>query len=329
MADQFRVGMIGTGRIAQTYLSNWGKVEGAELAAVCDVDAGLVQSATEAYGCTGYSNYKEMIAREKLDGVVVCTPPVTHREFVTDSLESGLHVLCEKPIAISSQDLSEMYKTAGTQNRRLMMASKFRYVEDVAAARSLIKSGVLGKPVLLNNTFANWLDVRERWNSKREIGGGGVLIDNGTHSVDITRFLLGSITEVHAYEGPRVQPIEVEDTCHVSFRTESDAIGTIDLSWSIHKELDSYVDIFGTEGMLSLGWRGARYRQNHSKSWVEFGSGYDKNLAFQSQLTNFVGFCRGTEDPRITEVDAKASVYAIEAAYQSTTTGCWQKVVQD
>ena len=236
-------------------------------------------------------------------------------------------MLCEKPIATSSEDLAAMLDAAVRADRRLMMASKFRYVDDTAAARSLIKAGILGRPVLLENTFANWLDVRSRWNADPKIAGGGVLIDNGTHSVDISRFLLGPITEVMAYHGPRVQEIEVEDTSHLSFRSESGATGTIDLSWSIHKERSSYIDVYGTEGMMSLGWKRSRYRQHHSNSWVDFGSGYDKNAAFRSQLANFVGHCRRGEAPRITTEDARASVAVIEAAYASARSGSWQTVV--
>ncbi len=329
MGQKFRVGMIGSGRIAQTYLQNWGEIEEAELVAVCDVEPELVSAATEAYKCGGYGDYKEMLDKESLDGVVVCTPPSTHKDIVLDAIGRGLHVLCEKPIATSTDDIREMLKTAREHDRRLMMASKFRYVEDVAAARSLIKSGILGQPVRLENTFANFLDVRQRWNSKKDVAGGGVLIDNGTHSVDISRFLLGPITEVMAYHGPKMQDIEVEDTSHLSFRVGSGTTGTIDLSWSIHKELSSYVDIFGTEGMMSLGWKGSRYRQNHSNEWVEFGGGYQKNAAFQSQLHNFIATCRGTEAPRITDEDALASVLVIEAAYRSTAEGSWQKVPQE
>lgn len=161
------------------------------------------------------------------------------------------------------------------------------------------------------------------------MAGGGVLIDNGTHSVDIARFVLGPITDVSAYHGPKIQPIEVEDTSHLSFRSASGATGMIDLSWSIHKELPSYVEIWGTEGMLSLGWKESRYRQNHQTSWVKFGSGYDKNAAFQAQLANFIAHCNGKEGPRISTEDALASVLVIEAAYASAEDGCWRRVPQE
>ncbi|MEM7024198.1 MAG: hypothetical protein AAF637_16650 [Pseudomonadota bacterium] len=129
-----------------------------------------------------------------------------------------------------------------------------------------------------------------------------------------------------AHHGRKVQAIEVEDTSHVAFRSECGATGTIHLSWSIHKEQPTYIDVYGTEGMLSLGWKGSRYRQHHSNTWVDFGNGYDKNRAFQNQLTNFVGVCQGNDSPRITEADARASVQVIEAAYRSASDGSWQSL---
>ena len=329
MSNPFRLGIIGTGRIAQTYLANLNEVSGLDLVAVCDTEPAVVAASAEAYGCKSYTDPKALLTSEGLDGVVIATPPVTHKEIAIEAFRNGAHVLCEKPVAISGADIREMQMQAREHGRRLMMASKFRYVDDVSKARSIVQAGILGAPVRFENTFANWLDVRERWNSKREIAGGGVLIDNGTHSVDIARFILGPITDVSAYHGPKIQAIEVEDTSHLSFRSASGATGMVDVSWSIHKELSSYVEIWGTEGMLSLGWRESKYRQNHQTTWVQFGNGYDKNLAFRSQLDNFVNHCAGKEPARISSDDALASVLVIEAAYQSADDGSWRKVPQE
>jgi len=193
----------------------------------------------------------------------------------------------------------------------------------------LIRAGILGTPVFFENTFASWLDVSKRWNADPKVSGGGVLIDNGTHSIDIARYLLGPITEVMAWQGRQVQTIPVEDTAHISLRAGDGVTGTIDLSWSVQKDRESYVDVYGTEGMLSIGWRGSRYRQNRATSWVAFGKGYDKLASFCGQLRNFIGCCRGAEAPLITSEDAVASVCAIEAAYASVKAGAWRPVAAD
>lgn len=327
MPDKFRVAVIGTGRIAQTHLQACRAVENVEVCAVADTDAEVARAAAEAAGCKAYPGHAPLLAAEKkLDAAIVCTPPAFHAAIVKDCFAAGLHVLVEKPVAVSSAEVRAMLAAANAAGRVLMMASKFRYTEDMIAARALIRSGILGTVVEIENAFASWLDVTKRWNADPAVSGGGVLIDNGTHSVDITRYLVGPITEILAWRGRQVQPIPVEDTAHLALRTADGVSGHLDLSWSVTKERETYVEVYGTEGTLSVGWRGSRYRQNRAPQWVPFGKGYDKLASFAAQLRNFVGTARGQEAPLITGEDALASVLAIETATATFKTGAWQKV---
>ncbi len=168
--------------------------------------------------------------------------------------------------------------------------------------------------------------MSNRWNSDPAISGGGVLIDNGTHSVDIIRYFLGRIADVQAVEGKRIQGLAVEDTVRVFVRTASDVLGTIDLSWSINKELDTYVNIYGSNGSIRLGWQRSEYRQTSSKDWIAFGNGYQKVDALRGQLDNFCRALSGSEPLRITAEDAIASVAAVEAAYESLTNSRWNPI---
>jgi len=261
--------------------------------------------------------------------------PVVSEELVFDGGNVRINFISRevrvrgKPVHLTPKEFNLLGVLARNAGRVLMMASKFRYTDDMIAARSLVRAGILGTVVHFENTFAGWLDVTKRWNADPAVSGGGVLIDNGTHSVDIARYLLGPVAEVLAWHGPRVQDIPVEDTTHLSLRTASGVTGTVDLSWSMHKERESYVDVFGTEGVLSVGWKRSRYRQNRAPDWVTFGKGYDKLGSFVAQLRNFAGCVRGGEQPLITGEDALASVQVIETAYASEQAGCWRPVPRD
>ena len=134
-------------------------------------------------------------------------------------MEQGVHVLCEKPLAISTEEAIRMADTAERCQVVFSMGSKFRFVADVQKAREIIDSGILGDIILYENTFAGFCDMSKRWNSQPAISGGGVLIDNGTHSVDILRYLLGNITELQVVEGRRIQNLPVEDTALLFART--------------------------------------------------------------------------------------------------------------
>ena len=216
-----------------------------------------------------------------------------------------------------------MLEAAQAQGVLLSMGSKFRYVDDVVRAKSLVASGILGEIVRLENVFTSRVDMAPRWNSDPVRSGGGVLIDNGTHSVDIMRYFLGPLAEVHAVEGKNVQGLLVEDTARLFVKSHSGIMGSVDLSWSINKELDWYVNIYGSLGTIQIGWKLSRYKVSSGREWVTFGNGYDKVQAFRDQVANFARAIRGTEALRITWEDAVASVEVVEAAYQSLRASAW------
>jgi predicted dehydrogenase len=318
--------LIGCGRISQTHLQAIAAVPECKLTGVADIRELAARSVANQFGCKTCTDYRQVIDRNNVDAVVICTPPNTHAEIATFFLGNGIHVLCEKPLAVEAQDAERIVKEAEDNDCLIMMASKFRYVDDVIKAKGIVESGILGDVILFENVFCSKVDMRDRWNSKKEIAGGGVLIDNGSHSVDIARFLLGTIVKVQAEEGKRVQKLDVEDTVRLCFRTQSDTMGAVDLSWSIHKEQESYIDLFGTEGVLSLGWKGSKYRQSEKMNWIDFGKGYDKLSAFLGQVRNFLGAIKGKEMPLINSKDSLESVKVIAAAYKSLSMNKWVKV---
>jgi predicted dehydrogenase len=207
------------------------------------------------------------------------------------------------------------------------MASKFRFVDDVIEARRLIQSGAIGEPIIFENAFTSHVDMSGRWNSDPDVSGGGVLIDNGTHSADIVRYLMGPVTEVMAIEGKRIQHLAVEDTAKMFLRTTDGVMASVDLSWSLDKSLEHFIWVYGTEGELRVGWRESSLRSHTGDSeWKVFGSGYAKIPCMQAQLRNLCGALRDQEDLIITAEDALSSVGVIEAAYRSLPTSEWRSV---
>lgn len=321
-----RFGLIGTGRIAESYVQAFEGIEEAFIAAVADVRPEAARAVAERLGCPSYPSHTAMAAAGPLDAVVVCTPPVTHPDISIHFLRRRVHVLCEKPLSIDSHSARLMAHAAHRTGAVLTMASKFRYVEDVVHARRLVESGVIGEIVQAENSFTARTDMSARWSSEPALSGGGVLIDNGTHSVDLLRFFLGPLVDVQVVEGPRSQGLAVEESVHLFVRNAGGALGSIDLSWSLGKETESYLTLYGTEGILHVGWRESRYRRTASPDWISFGTGYDKVQAFRAQIANFVRTIRGEEEPRITLEDALASVEVVEAAYRALDGSRWTAV---
>jgi predicted dehydrogenase len=126
-------------------------------------------------------------------------------------------------------------------------------------------------------------------------------------------------------EGLRVQPLPVEDTARLFVRSAAGVMGSVDLSWSINKELDWYVKIYGSRGTINIGWAQSRIKRAGAE-WEVFGSGYDKVQAFTAQVANVARAVRGEEALLITADDAIASVEVIEAAYRSMRAAPWTGV---
>jgi predicted dehydrogenase len=170
--------------------------------------------------------------------------------------------------------------------------------------------------------------MSKRWNSDKEIAGGGVLIDNGTHSVDIIRYFLGPITEVLALETSGTQNLVVDENVKLLARTKTGVVASVDLTWGINKELPNFISVYGTNGTLHIGWRESKYKLNSSPDWTIFGTGYDKVQAFRSKIENFRNAIVDGEELLTKPDDALASVEVIEASYKSLTQNLWQRVVE-
>ena len=321
-----RLAAIGCGGIASAYLSALAGIEELVLSAAVDVDAGRREAVSRTYGVPAVADVDTLLREHKPHAALLMTPPSTHEELALKLLRAGVHLLCEKPLAPTPAAAERMVMAAASSGRMLMMGSKFRYVDDMVQARRHLEAGLIGEPLIFENVFCSRVDMTRRWNSVRQVAGGGVLIDNGSHSVDVARYLCGGIERIQAQFARRIQAVEVEDTARILFETRSGVVGTVDLSWSVHKEVPAYVRLFGSKGALEVGWKSSRYKLEGDKDWTTFGNGYDKKRAFQNQLRNFARTLLGLEPPVITAEDALWSVRVIDAAYRSAVDRRWIEV---
>lgn len=326
--SKLKFALIGTGGIAQTYAMAFGESNCCELVAVADVNKDSADAFAEPFGAKSFSDYKTLAENSEFDAVIVSTPPNTHLEIATYFMRLDKHVLCEKPLCLSVKEAKEMLECAEKTGVKFTMASKFRYVADAVKAKSLLASGILGEVVQFENAFTAKVDMSSRWNSDSEVSGGGVLMDNGTHSVDIIRYFLGPITDVLALETSGTQNLSVDENVKLLAKTKNGVAASVDLTWGINKGLPNFISIYGTNGTLHIGWAESKYKLNSSPDWTVFGKGYDKVQAFRSKLENFRNAILETEELLIKPADALASVEVIEAAYKSLNQNLWQKVVE-
>ena len=153
-----------------------------------------------------------------------------------------------------------------------------------------------------------------------------MLIDNGTHSVDIMRYFLGPVAEVQVVEGKRIQGLAVEDTVRIFVRAVAASWATSTCPGASTRSWRATSTSTAPHGTVSVGWQESKYRQSAGRDWVVFGKGYNKVQAFAAQIDNFAGAIRGEEALLITAEDALASVEVIEAAYADLRRSHWVRV---
>jgi predicted dehydrogenase len=326
MADQFNLGLVGAGAISQSYVKGIEGTDVGQWVGVVDAHPEAAEAASKEMGCPVYASPEELADKAGCDGVIICTPPSTHYDIAGMFIDRGIPVICEKPLCIDLASAQALKDAADRKGTVATMASKFRCVDDIGRAKQMIEAGEIGDVLLVENAFTATVDMSQRWNAQPAISGGGVLMDNGTHSVDIIRYLVGPIASVLAVEGKRTQSPAVEDTASLSLKTEKGIIASADLSWQLNKELDTFVKIFGSKGMIFIGWGASKIKKTGETEWTVFGKGYDKFAAFRRQVANFRNHLEGKEPLIITLEDGVASVAVIRAAYDSLKSGTWVPV---
>ncbi|HEY9085493.1 MAG TPA: Gfo/Idh/MocA family oxidoreductase [Candidatus Tyrphobacter sp.] len=320
MTSPFNLGIVGVGAIGAVHVETAAALPEIRLTAVCDTRAGVAEEAARRTGARAYTRYQDLAYDERLDGVVICTPPSSHQMLTQFYLERGIDVLCEKPLATEGTAAREMYACAARNGRLLMLASKFRYVEGVMAARRLLHEGVLGSIRHAEIVFVSNVDMSSRWNADPLQSGGGVVIDNGTHAVDLCRYLFGPVNSVAAVAYARGKALPVEDSAYLYLGVANGIGVTVDISWSLDRKFEHYIRLYGEHARLFVGWQETTLSRGSREPTV-IAPAYSRPQAFLALQRDFVLTATGRGRPRTDVSDALASVDVVDAAYASIREG--------
>ncbi|MFN7920583.1 MAG: Gfo/Idh/MocA family oxidoreductase [Bryobacteraceae bacterium] len=322
--NSFKVAIAGLGRIGGVHLDAWRRVPGVEVVAVCDDDSDAQKRAASA-SLPCYATLPEMLRGGSIDAVSLCTPPAMHLPMAARAMEQGVHVLCEKPLAVNPAAAERLTRISRTTGAKLQMATKFRHVPEINQARQMIREGGIGEVVSAAIEFAGAVDMTQRWNSSLRIAGGGVIMDNGSHALDLLQFLFGPIERVHAARLHPLQKLEVEDQAIVLAETASGVVGEVTLTWSMQPASDTYLTVRGSKGSIAIGWKSSFVRKNGEPP-VQIANGYDKNVAHERMMSAFRDMAQGRGMGWITLQECVAVQQAVECAYRSMRSGAWSSL---
>ncbi len=311
-----RIGIIGLGTQGKWHWESFRNNPNVEFAGFVDTDLSRTGEMVRKTPAGAYTDYRQLIAKEKMDAVSICTIPSTHKQMVLDLLDAGVHVLCEKPLAVSVAEAEAMTRKAEEKKRLLLTAFKFRFFDEVREAKAILEKGTLGKVLSFRLMFGGCADMSGTWFANKALSGGGVLMDNGPHAFDLVRHLLGDVVEVRA-QAARTQGLDVEDTAQVTCRLKEGGGGTIDVSWSMPLPSKTYMEIYAQEGTLLLDFEGLNYKFKTWDEWKRVPNKASMNEAFIRQLDHFVECVYGRTS-RVTGLqDGLETQKLIEKAYQS------------
>jgi UDP-N-acetyl-2-amino-2-deoxyglucuronate dehydrogenase len=227
----FRVGIIGSGGIAGAHISAYKQLgEQCEIKAMSDLDRTKAENlaAENNLSVDVYDDYKQMIAREDIDVVSICTPPFARKELVVSVLASGKHVMCEKPFAASLEECDLMLEAARRYGRKLGVMLQTRCETDVRKVRHLVTNGFIGDVLYATAVNHHWRGdsyYRKEWRGTWEKERGGTLMNLGIHTLDVFLWVLGELESVKAEIGTLGHNIETEDIATAILKFKSGAIG--------------------------------------------------------------------------------------------------------
>lgn len=333
--------VVGAGVISRLHGNAITGNQDAILVAVCDIDQEKAEAFAEKYDVVNtYTDYETMFSEEEIDIVSVCVESGKHAEVTIAAAKAGIHVLCEKPLDITDEKMTEMIRVCRENNVKLGGVYQRRLLEAAILTRQAIQAGKLGK-IVLGDAYLKYYRSPDYyksagWRGTWELDGGGALMNQGVHGIDLIQWMVGEIDSVFAYADALVRDIEVEDTAVVVVKYKNGAFGVIQGTTSVYPGQETRFEIHGEKGSIIFGDKGIKqWRIMDSDEEVpktsdkEGGSNDPKSISEQGHavlVEDIIQAVREDRDPLIPGEEARKAVDLIHAIYESARTGKEVKV---
>ncbi|MGE4607542.1 MAG: Gfo/Idh/MocA family oxidoreductase [Myxococcota bacterium] len=335
MSVKLRVAVVGLG-VGFGHIAAYRELaDQFEIVAVCDpVDSKREIAHRFLDVPHGTGSFDELLERDDLDIINICTPPNLHVEMVRRVLESGRHAICEKPLAGSVADVDALAECERASSGRLMPIFQYRFGRGVERFRRVLAAGLAGKPYVasVETLWTRGADYyAAEWRGRFDTEMGGVCVSHAIHSHELLVSLLGPVRRVFARTATRVNPIETEDCAAVTLEFESGALATLIASLGSARELSRLRLCFENLSVES----GLSPYKPGCEPWIfepanpDIAAKIDAVLAgfepgpelYTGQFLRFHDALVRDEDPPVTVADARASIELASAIYYSSRTG--------
>ncbi|MBB6733452.1 Gfo/Idh/MocA family protein [Cohnella zeiphila] len=260
---KLRVGMIGYEHVHADFRSKaLSEMEEVEIVAVADSDRTRGEAAAARYGGDRYDDYRKVLERKDIDFVFIHSANGDHKEMVLETAAAGKSLFCEKPMATSAADALTMTEAVERAGVRHTLGFCSRFIPEAERAKEVIASGLIGRMISLRGVIGlagiaeiGCPDYMTDWMVDPVRGGGGALIDEGAHAIDLLRWYGGDISAVSSMTANIDKPqLRVEDNAATALQFANGALGTLNTLWSLHIDVGmrNTLELYGTEGTILL-----------------------------------------------------------------------------
>jgi predicted dehydrogenase len=331
------VGLIGAGNISDTHARALRTMSGVEIAATYAPTLARAEALASRYGGAAHDSLEQMLARRPLDMVVIGTPSGLHADHGIAAAGCGLHVLVEKPIDVTTARADALIHAAARAGVTLGVIFQDRLKPDVRRLKALVENGRLGTPILAN-ARVKWYRPPSyyrdsRWRGTHTLDGGGALMNQGVHTVDLLLWLFGPVRRVFATTIAGLHAIEVEDTAVAVLEFANGAVGTLEAATSAYPGYSRQIELTGSNGtvrldgddLAAIDLKDARDDERPTRPAAVSPSAASAVVADPTaHVRVFEDFVRAVGARAAPECDGpggRHSVALIEAIYQSARTG--------
>jgi len=268
-----KLAIIGCGSMGQKRAQH---LAGAQLVFCADTDtARASQVAALCAGCVAVADWRPLLNRERIDAVVIATPQKFHVEVMRAAIAAGVHVLVEKPAALHVDELRELPRLAADRDVRVRVGFNLRYHRAFRQARQLIESGALGPLMFLRARYGHGgrTGYATEWRAQPALSGGGELIDQGVHLIDLARWFLGEFVQVDGCSHTYFWDMPVDDNSFMLLKTAAQQVAFMHASCTEWKNTFSW-ELYGRAGKLQVDGLGGSYgveRLSWYRNLPEFG----------------------------------------------------------
>ncbi|QEN06745.1 Gfo/Idh/MocA family oxidoreductase [Oceanispirochaeta crateris] len=333
------LGIVGAGLISEIHAHAIKDTKNSRLVAVCDVNLQRAQEFAKLFKCKAYSSVTEMLKDSQVEVVTICTPSGFHLDPAMEVINSGRPLLIEKPIEINLERCDAILELADKKNVLVSGVFQSRFHPASLAIRHAMEQERFGR-VTLGDAYVKWYRAKEYytgWKGTKKIDGGGALINQSIHAIDLLQWFMGPVKSVQAKTSTLLHDIEVEDTAVAFLEFESGALGVIEGTTSVYPGYMKRIEISGSKGTAIMeeeeikAWDFLEKRDEDKAILAECSGssssggaadpGAINYIGHKKQIENFIESVETNKAPFITGEDARKSLAIIMAIYQSSSTG--------